>query len=196
VSLPSEEVRLGPLWFLLALFALGFPAFFLFDEEKPYDFGPVPDFVLVDQLSVPFQKGDMVGKPAVVDFIFTRCQNVCPKLTASMSELQEKISGEEALFLSFSVDPQHDTSEVLAEYAGRFSADQSRWKFLTGEPDQLKPIMEGFQIAYKVLDEKDGVPDILHSQKFILIDRRGHIRGFYRTDTEGEERLLRDLKSL
>ena len=184
------------MWLLLATFAIGFPLFFLLGEEKPYDFGPVPDFQLLDQDEKTFRKADMTGKPAVVDFIFTRCLNICPKLTASMAELQEKIPGDEALFVSFSVDPENDRPEVLQEYAQRFSADQSRWRFLTGELDQLKPIMEGFQIAYKVLDEKDGVPDILHSQKFILVDSQGHIRGFYRTDPEGVEFLLKDLKSL
>jgi protein SCO1/2 len=107
--------------------------------------------------------------------------------------------------VSFSVDPEKDTPQRLASYAKEYGVRPEHWSFLTGPMDQVsKTVVEGFKIAMgKVpLQGSDGsnspgaIFDILHGEKFVLVDRQGRIRGYYDSDGEGMTRLIKDMKSL
>ncbi len=99
-------------------------------------YGHVPPLALVDEASRPFTADAMKGHVTVVDFIFTHCTASCPRLTARMRELQDRLARERsgAHLVSISVDPDNDTPEVLARYAAGAHADPARWSFVTGSP--------------------------------------------------------------
>ncbi len=100
--------------------------------------GSVPNFKLFDQSGSHFSSADLTGKYWIADFIFTRCAGPCPLMTQQMRTLQTKLSGYENIsFISFSVDPEYDTSQVLKAYAGKYQADLNNWSFLTGQKDEI-----------------------------------------------------------
>ncbi|HEX9751407.1 MAG TPA: SCO family protein [candidate division Zixibacteria bacterium] len=141
------------------------------------DYGPLVDFTLTTQHGTPLSRDDLRGNIWLADFIFTYCAGPCPLMTARMAELQKALADIDALRLvSFSVDPDRDTPEVLKEYGDRYGADHDRWTFLTGDIVTIMHVaIEGFAIG----DREDP---ILHSTLFALVDQRGHIRGYYHSD--------------
>lgn len=112
-------------------------------------FGEVPEFSLVERSGQTVTKADVLGNVWVADFIFTRCPDVCPLVSSHMAALQEDLRTEDALRLvSITVDPTHDTPEVLRQYAMRFGAHAQRWLFLTGDKEHIYRLAhEGFHLA-------------------------------------------------
>lgn len=166
-------------------------------EEPLPEMLPIGEFALVDQDGDPVTNADLRGKVWVVDFIFTSCPDVCPVLTSQMANLHRRIDGDDVRFVSVSVDPQHDTPERLREYAARFRADTARWSFLTGEPEGMRLTIErAFRQPVGERTELGDRYDILHAGRFMLVDRRGMLRGLYETDGEGLARLERDVERL
>jgi protein SCO1 len=169
------------------------PIFLVFSgcQKAPVleDFGPLPEFELTNELGKPFGTRQLVGKPWIADFIYSTCPGPCPRMSAIMARLQTE--GVDYRMVSFTIDPAHDTPEILAAYAKRFKADTSRWTFLTGPRETLQMLnRKGFKLG-----DVDGSLD--HSTRFVLVDRKMHIRGYYGTsDEEGVERLKHDLASL
>ncbi|HEY8432105.1 MAG TPA: SCO family protein [Sandaracinaceae bacterium] len=155
---------------------------------------PIGEFALVDQDGRPFGNDDLRGKVWIVDFVFTSCRNACPVLTTQMANLHRRIDSPDVRFVSVSVDPATDTPERLREYAARFRADTSRWTFLTGDPATVRLTIERAfrQPVGERTELGEGGYDILHANRFMLVDRRGMLRGLYETDAEGLERLERD----
>ena len=143
---------------------------------------PLPEFALtavtVDGAS-PLTRAELRGRPWVASFVFTRCTGPCPLLTAHMAALQKKLP-ERVGLLSFSVDPDHDSPELLTTYARRFKADPQRWWFVTGEKTELaRLIKEGFLLP--VAENAAAAPGerVAHSTKFVLLDRDANVRGWY-----------------
>ena len=163
-------------------------------------YGSVPEFSLVERTGKTTTLADLRGKIWVADFIYTTCQDTCPLQSAEMTKLQEQWKDQTGLKLvSFSVDPEKDTTEVLSRYAERYQADASRWLFLTGSKEQItRLVQEGFKLSAASLSTEgnaDGV--ILHSPRFVLIDKQGQIRGYYDSrDTEALQRLKKDVAAL
>lgn len=153
----------------------------------------VPDFSLIDQRGNPIVLSDLKGKIWVADFIFTRCVAACPLMTDKMKKLQEEFSESSVDFVSFSVDPQYDTPDVLFQYANRFGVDGNRWFFLTGDKETIYHLtQEGFGLA---IGQQDS--EVLHSARFVLVDRRGQIRGYYDSnEDEALQKLRQDIPSL
>ncbi len=145
---------------------------------------------------------DLLGRITVADFIFTRCPSFCPMLTARMQDLQETIgdSVPEALFLSVSVDPDHDTPKVLREYIRTHEVDTRNWFFLTGPAGEVKQAIEGgFRVraGERVPDPEGGDNfDITHSRTFVLVGPAASVLGYYRVDTDGLEQLAKDMRRL
>ena len=194
----NKNPPLSPLWGIFIILILGFPLFFVLKPKPPKlpSFGPAPAFTLTDQLNRNVTSTSLMGKPSVVNFIFTRCENVCPALSQSMSTLQPDLKKANVQIISFTVDPEYDTPSVLKQYADRFGADHANWLFLTGSVEGTKVISTGYQQAFSKNPEKDGTPDITHSQKMILVDAKGEIRGFYDDNSKGQAELLKGLKRL
>lgn len=159
--------------------------------------GTVPEFQLTDQSGRSFGSANLRGRIWVADFVFTRCPTICPTLTRRMAELQARTLRLGGAFhlVSFSVDPEHDTPDVLAEYAASYGAHGHRWAFLTGPLDSVRPtVVDGFRIAMEQEGEVRTPESIIHGNHFVLVDASMRIRGYY--DTEDEEawaRLIRDV---
>ena len=159
-------------------------------------YSTVPDFTLTERSRRSVTRQDLEGQVWVADFIFTRCAGICPVMSSNMQKLQERLPGEVRL-VSFSVDPSHDTTEVLTEYAKRYNADPDRWLFLTGDPSTMQELsVDGFKLALDPTGGTEAEP-ITHSSRFVLVDRQGHIRGYYGIeDPDALSRLIADAKKL
>jgi protein SCO1 len=165
------------------------------------EFGKVPSFSLIDQRGRTVTERDFAGSPWVANFIFTRCPSVCPMLTAKFKALQGKLGdAHDVAFVSFSVDPQNDTPDVLAAYADKFGADPERWRFLTGSLETIeKTVVKGFKMHIGDPEPHKGDPslvDIMHGEHLVLVDARGVIRGYYRAEEAELEQLAEDLRAL
>jgi cytochrome oxidase Cu insertion factor (SCO1/SenC/PrrC family) len=112
-------------------------------------YGSVPDFTLIDQHGRPLRKSDLAGNIWIANFIFTNCPDECPLMTAEMARLQADLADVLDLRLvSITVDPQHDTPQILSQYAARFQANPERWFFLTGDKGTIYRLArEGFRLG-------------------------------------------------
>ena len=200
---PSERLRHGMLWGALIVVILGIVGVNIWSSihhniglDAESDLAvhrQVPDFSLIDQRGATIALSDLHGKIWVADFIFTRCVAACPLMTDKMKKLQEEFAESGVYFVSFSVDPEYDTPDVLFRYANRFGVDGNRWFFLSGEKRAIYHLtQEGFGLA---IGQQES--EILHSARFVLVDRRGHIRGYYDSnEDEALQKLRRDMKHL
>ena len=162
---------------------------------SPY--GSVPQFSLTERSGKPIGLSELRGTIWIADFIYTNCEDTCPLQTAEMAKLQNELSAQEGVkLLSFSVDPEKDTPSVLSQYADRYQADADRWLFLTGAREEIQNLVQnGFRLSAAATSTDPGV--ILHSPRFVLIDRQAQIRGYYDSrDKEALERLRRDVAIL
>ncbi|WP_437681245.1 SCO family protein [Sorangium sp. So ce131] len=160
---------------------------------------PLPAFELTDQRGQRFGLEQLRGRVWIADFIFTTCPTVCPKLTARMKEIQREGRGlGDALHLvTFTVDPENDTPEVLAAYAAAQGLDLDRWTLLTGPLDQIEStIVKGFKIAMGKQESSPGLFSIFHGERLVLVDKEGVIRGYYEANDEGIDAILRDARAL
>lgn len=157
-------------------------------------FHQVKDLTLTNQLGqqVSLNK-DLRGKILVIDFIFTTCPTVCPRLSAHMNELQKaylKKNPDLVQFISISVDPARDSVPALRAYADRYGADHDRWWFLTGNQDSI------FDYAKNelglLLQNADVPGDFVHSEKMILLDTARNIRGYFNGLDKAETKKIAD----
>lgn len=164
--------------------------------RPPPVLGTLPGFQLTDQEGRPFGSGDLTGRVWVASFIFTRCETVCPRITAQMARIQARTRNlEPALHLvSFSVDPEYDTPERLAAYARAHRASPRMWTFLTGPAEAVQETVEkGLRVS---MGRERGDPSpagISHGTHLVLIDGAARIRGYY--DPEAPDvidRVVRD----
>lgn len=159
----------------------------------------VPPFTLTRQDDRGFSRADLLGKVWVADFIFTTCAGPCPLMTQRMEDLQKKFrEARDLRLVSFSVDPEYDTPEVLTEYASHFGARPERWAFLTGDRDTIYDLsIKGFKLAVGDDAGEDYDHMIIHSTYFVLVDRAARIRGYYDgTDPEKLAQLTKDIDEL
>ncbi len=165
------------------------------------DYGTVPAFALTDQTGAAFTDVALRGHVTIVNFVFTRCDTICPVSSMKMHRIQEETSDQPGLHLvSFSVDPEYDTPPRLSAYADRFGADASRWRFVTGAHEPVRKVVEDAMMISMDKDGRtmaNGAPNIVHQPHFLLIDRDLRIVGLYdSTDPVRLEMLLRDARDL
>jgi protein SCO1/2 len=173
-------------------------------DAKPLEglnrYGTVPEFSLVERGGKTITLADLRGSIWIADFIYTTCQDTCPMQTAEMAQLQEQWKDRAGLKLvSFSVDPEKDTTEVLSRYADRYKADAQRWLFLTGAREEIsRLVQEGFRLSAVALPGDGNVGSvIMHSPRFVLIDKQAQIRGYYDSrDPQALQRLKADVTIL
>jgi protein SCO1/2 len=159
-------------------------------------YGTVPPFQLVNQNGQPFSSHQLAGKIWIADFIFTACPGPCPMISSRMSELQKPLKKTDVHLISFSVDPEKDTPEVLRGYAEKLHAEPQRWDFLTGSKAAIYDLSKnGFRLAASDGTEEAGVP--VHSTRIVLVDRHGKIRGYYDAlEPDAVTKLLADTSHL
>jgi len=157
-------------------------------------FGIVPPFQLIDQNGQAFGSRELLGKIWIADFIYTTCPGPCPMISSRMSEMQKPLEKTDVQLVSFSVDPEKDTPEVLRSYAEKLHARDERWKFLTGDRTIIYNLSQnGFKLA--ATNDASGIP--LHSSRLILVDRSGVIRGYYdATSPDAVTKVLADASHL
>jgi protein SCO1/2 len=159
-------------------------------------YGTVPQFQLTNQEAQAFGSQNLAGKIWIADFIFTSCPGPCPIISTRMSELQKPLAKSDVRLVSFSVDPEKDTPEVLRAYADKLRQEPSRWDFLTGPLETISSLSrDGFKLAIAAGEEPGSGP--VHSTRFVLVDRRGTIRGYYDAlAADGVTKLLADANHL
>jgi protein SCO1/2 len=164
------------------------------------DLGKVQAFSLISEKGTPFSSEQLKEKIWVASFFFSRCKTICPKLLGSLQDLHEQAAdrGIPLEIVTITVDPEHDTPEVLQTKAKEYRTQKTPWHFLTGSPDTIRDvIVNGFKTH---MGEKEilenGILEIGHGSKLILLDGQGIVRGFYSANKEEQEELLTDAEKL
>ena len=153
----------------------------------------VPDFALTDQTGATVRLSQMRGEPVAVAFIYTRCPiaTACPMTTAKFSRLDVMLAERKfGHLLTVTVDPEHDTPKVLADYARKAGADPKRWKFLTGSPEAVARVASDFGVLYY---PEHG--QVIHTQAVAVVDPRGKLATIYYGGDWEPEHILRDLEN-
>lgn len=197
---PRPRIRAS--WYLLGLVVVCCAVGATWFEAK-YSTPPLqkirqlPDFKLTERSGSEIQLSDLKGKVWLADLVYTTCPSTCPMLSNRLSSLQSEAFKNDAVrFVSISVNPAHDTPEVLRTYAEKFHANQGKWFFLTGDKTKVTELVDwGFLLAAK--ETSDGSAEMMHSTKIALVDRSGVIRAYYE-GAQGDEtqQILRDIERL
>ncbi len=180
-------------WALLILLILSFPIGRSLSRPLPTPPKlrmPITAFELTNQRGEKFGSRDLAGKVYAVDFIYTSCGGPCPRLTKTMERIQKRTKNLGTAFqlVTFTVDPENDTPEKLAEYGRPYHVNQTRWNFLTGsEADVERVVVKGFKSAMTKEEAARG-----HSERILLVDGDGNLRGIYDSDDDGVATLIRD----
>jgi len=147
---------------------------------------PIPSFQFVNQDYDTITNESYTDKIYIVNFIFTTCPTICPKMTYHMRHLVEELEKyDNVAFLSHTINPEYDTPDVLKEYAQQFSnkrkINMSRWNFVTGEKDSIYKIAKSYLTIAGEGEDNVNHADfgLVHSGDFILVDNNGIIRSGY-----------------
>ncbi|HIC32791.1 MAG: SCO family protein [Flavobacteriaceae bacterium] len=157
----------------------------------------IADFSLINQNGDTITQDTYKNKIYVADFFFTTCQTICPIMTDNMVDIQKEIKNDdEVMLLSHSVTPEIDSVAQLKRYAIKKGVIDSKWNLVTGDKGQIYRLARKSYLAVK----DDGMPDdygMVHTENFMLIDKKRQIRGYYDGTKKDEiQRLLKDLKTL
>lgn len=157
----------------------------------------IANFSLINQNGDIITQEDYNDKIYVADFFFTTCQTICPIMTDHMREIQDAlIHDQNVLLLSHSVTPEIDSVEQLKRYATLKGVDDTKWNLVTGDKKQIYNLARQSYMAVKTTGSGDQY-DMIHTENFMLIDKKRQIRGYYDgTDPEDIERLLEDISVL
>jgi protein SCO1 len=162
----------------------------------------VPDFKLSECRGRTVGKSDLLGRPWVASFLFTRCRESCPRVRAQLRLLKDRIGKTGARLVTITVDPEHDTPAVLKRHAAELNAEPDRWMFLTGKQKEIYDLIEhGFQMSVMQNTGTNRRPgdEVSHSQYVLLIDAKGFVVGRYDGTSEIEmaklERAIRNLRA-
>ncbi|MEL7154732.1 MAG: SCO family protein [Pseudomonadota bacterium] len=158
--------------------------------------GQAADFTLTDQAGMDVALSDHQGKIVLVNFMFTKCPDYCPTLTAVLGNVQADLIaeglGDRVHFLSVTVDPENDTPELLQRYSEAMHVDMDAWHFLTGAPAQIDRVAG----AYGVFFERLPSGSVQHNLLTTVIDKDGQMRVQYSGERFDPDELLADIRSL
>jgi protein SCO1/2 len=199
--------------FVLLVFTVPVSAYAIFDlyegRQRLPVYGPVQernrkqiqhhiaDFSLLNQDGEQVTQEKWKNKIVVADFFFTHCPSICPKMTNSLRKVNAQFDNDNDVYISsFTVDPENDSSGQLKKYAIQRSLNTSKWDLLTGDKREIyKLARNSFMIV--ATDGDGGSADFIHSEKLVLSDREGRIRGYYDgTDETEVNQLIHDIKKL
>ena len=169
--------------------------------------GQVADFTLTNQLGRVVSLADLRGHVWVGDIIFTRCPGPCRKMTRQMKELEKAVpAGSDVKLVTLTTDPEYDTPKVLKKYGDDYSADPNRWMFLTGTKSEIRKLgvdsLKLSAVENKPGEREDPNDLFIHATYFVLVDRKGQLRGVFQTAGEGidpkqvQAQILENLRQL
>jgi protein SCO1/2 len=164
------------------------------DKRLPV-IGPAPAFTLTSQDGTAVSLASFRGKVVALTFIYTECPDICPLLTQKMAQVQDELGadfGKKIAFVSITLDPAHDTPEILKDYAQFWGAKPEGWSFLTGAPEAVRDVTRRYGVFFA--KKEDGSVD--HTQLTTLIDADGQMRVQYLGARFDPEEFRRDLVSL
>jgi len=156
----------------------------------------IADFSLINQNGDTITQEDYKNKIYVADFFFTTCQTICPMMTGHMVKIQEELKNDyEVFLLSHTVTPEIDSVAQLKKYAFEKGVDDAKWNLVTGDKKEIYDLARKSYLAAKDVPYSDN--DLVHTENFVLVDKKKRIRGFYDgTDPEAIEKLLADIQIL
>ena len=160
-------------------------------------FYTIPDFSLLNNTGDSIYREDLNGQFLIVDFFFTRCPTICPEMSNSMYDVQETLDEiDEVKLLSISIDSEYDTPDILSKYSRKYDAKPDKWLFLTGDKNKIHNLASmGFKLS--AVQEAEGEGEITHSDRLVLVDKEGIIRGYYHgTDDDEVDKLIVELRML
>ncbi|WP_420149139.1 SCO family protein [Spirosoma sp.] len=157
----------------------------------------IPDFSFISQYGDTVTAKTLANKIYVADFFFTTCPTICPKMKVQLKRVYEKYKGNSnVMFLSHTIDPEHDSVAVLKEFAINLGVTDRQWLFVTGDREKIYDIGQNSYMVTAQADES-APGGVVHSGAFILIDKAKHIRGIYDGTTEaGVDKLMKDMERL
>lgn len=173
----------------------------VFGEKTPTEhdtlYHKVGEFELTNQYGETVTKATVKNKIYVADFFFATCQSICPVMSKNLTAVQKEFENDDSfLILSHSVNPMHDTVQVLNAYAASYGAKKNKWHFLTGSKKQIYDLAKTSYLV-NALEDDGSEEGFLHSELFLLVDPQGRIRGMYDgTDNAAITKLISDIKVL
>ncbi|GGB98727.1 SCO family protein [Dyadobacter sediminis] len=160
-------------------------------------YNTIPPFSFINQEGDTVSEKLVEGKIYITDFFFTTCPTICPVMKRQMIKVFNDIKGKpDVMILSHSIDPEHDTPQVLKKYAQDLGVEGPQWQFLTGEKEKIYEIGQKSYLS-TAKEDKSAEGGYIHSGAFILVDKEKHVRGMYDgTTEEGTQKLIADIKTL
>lgn len=183
-------MKLSAIALLLCIFATG-------DDSPLAVIAPAPEVKLTDADGKPFDLARLKGKCVLVSFVYTTCNGSCPLTSSTMAQCREalekqKLWGRDIEFVSITLDPSHDTADVLKTYAGIYDADPASWHFLTGSTEDIDRVIKKWGMWAK--RDAKGVLD--HPSRIFLVDPRGRQREIYNLEFLSPDGLVKDVQGL
>jgi protein SCO1/2 len=160
----------------------------------------IADFNLVTQSGAPITRADLLGRVHVASFIYTHCAGVCPAMVTQLKKVQAAFGGRnDVILVSYSVAPQQDTPQTLTAFAASRDIDDARWKLVTGDAAQIYALARTSYFADdgRIDPATPATEQFLHTEKVLLVDREGRLRGVYNATLPHEiDKLTADLGTL
>jgi protein SCO1/2 len=184
------------------LFSCNQPKLPVYGGKVPVANGPdtvdyhIPSFSFVDQDGAVVSDAAVKDKILVVEFFFTSCPSICPKMQKEMLRVYEKYKSDpDVLILAYTIDPERDSVGKLRKYADKLGVETAKWHLLTGNKDSIYSLADKFLVS--AAEDPDAPGGHIHSGNFILIDKKKRIRGYYDgTDEKGVDKLLKEIDVL
>lgn len=200
-------IRMKSFWLVFCLLSFSYPVYRSLNRTLPPPlpvYYQLPEYKLTNEFGKDFGTKELAGKVYIANFMFTSCPTTCPALMDKMDLVQKRVRGlgDKVAIVTFTVDPEVDTVEVLYKYARKRHSNPYIWSFLTGTEEQLKNIViDGFKVPMgdkspvdKIVGQETvSLLDIAHTEKLALVDSKGQIRGYYATDRVDMDRMMIDL---
>jgi len=186
-------------WIIFWLVAFSYPfvksVYRQLPEPLPV-YGVVPSFNLETEDSLKLKSEDLKGKIYIANFMFASCPTACPKNLKEIQKIQKRVRGvgQKIAILSFTVDPENDKPKRLFKLARKWKANPFIWKFVTGDKKEIVSLLtSGFKVPIGSKEYSNNVYDIAHSQKVVLVDSKGQIRGYYSLEKNDINKLMIDV---
>ncbi len=161
-------------------------------------FHRISPFKLINQEGNIITEKSFANKIYVVDFFFTVCPGICPKMTANMKDVQDEfLNDEDVLLMSHSVTPERDSVPVLKSYAEDKGIIAKKWHIVTGTQEEIYRLGRKDYFVEEDLGIEKDIDEFLHTENFVLVDKNRHIRGIYNgLSKKSIKQLIADIKTL